>query len=230
MAALITRERFSGQTHGTVPTTSTVANLDATQGTGVLTQHITSPNVIGGGTALGCLAETASKYLVWQKASRAFTGVTFIGLLTAVPGATSFIAELRATSTSVAAQLKLDTSGGLQPRNATTAVGSALQLPIGQPFRVDWTCAVSGTTQTLRLYTGRKIDSTSTGDAEQSTSGTYTSGNMDYVRIGNIAAVAGGVSFLWTELSVDDAAIPSPTFILPRYVAANRYTALAGAA
>jgi len=216
MAALITREVFGGQTHGTVPTTSTIANLDAVQGSGTLLQHVTSPNVIGGGTALAALAETASKYCVWQKASRAFTGITFIGLMTDLPGATAFVFELRATSTSVAAQLKLDTAGGLQPRNGTTAVGSTLQLPLGQRFRIDWSCAVSGTTQTLRLYTGNKIDSTDTNDAEASTSGTYTSGNMDYVRVGNIAAVAGGVSFLWTEMSVDDAVIPAPTFLLPR--------------
>jgi len=214
MAALISRELFGGQTHGTVLGNTTVASADTSSGAGTLTQHVTSPNVVGGGTGLASLGETASKYAVWQKAGRAFTGISFIGLMLALPGATAFVAELRTTGGAVAAQLKLDTAGGLQPRNGTTAVGSTLQLPLGFPFRITWSVAVSGTTQAVALYTGRNID---TDVAEDATSGTYGQGNHDYIRIGNIGSVAGaGLTFFWTELSADDAIIPAPTFLLPR--------------
>ena len=51
---------------------------------------------------------------------------------------------------------------------------------------------------------------------------TYAGSTIDYTRIGNIAAVAGGMSFAWTCVNVDNAVMPTPTFIRTR---ARRFAA-----
>lgn len=216
MAALVTAERFGGQANATVLGTGTAASLpDTVQGTGVLVQHSTSPTLGVGPTCLAAKAETASRYGVNQLGSRSATYWREAFMLTANVGTTCFIAELRATTTTVAAQLRINTSNQIDMRDATTAVGSALQLFVNELVVIEWVVLVTGTAQSLRIYKGDKIDSTDTADAALSSvpgAASYTSGTMDYLRYGNIGATAGGVSWVRGEWSVDDAALPAPTF------------------
>lgn len=211
MASLLTDDRFAGQADGTVVATGTLTNWDAASGTGTLTQHHTG-FIRPGITCIASIGETASKYAVSQDGSGTARGVSFVGMMTDVPAVSAYIAQLRATTTGTACELQLSTTGGLRMRNVNTGVGSTIQLPVG-PHRVDWFVDSVGLTQTLTIYDWANIDSTDTNRSVGTTSGSYTTGTVDYTRIGNIAATAGGMWYAWTAVNIDDAALPAPTLL-----------------
>lgn len=213
MAALLTNERFAGQADGTGVTTATLTNWDTSSGSGTLTQHYNN-YIYPGCSAMVSLAETASRYAVLQSASSAARGVSWIGWMFQPPAVNAFVAELRATTTAVAAQVRLDTNGAYQMRNGTSAVGTAIPAPVGL-HRIDWFVDSGATTQTITVYDYNQIASTDTARAHGTSSATYTTGTIDFNRIGNIGAVAGGMYYAWSAVNIDNAALPAPTFFLP---------------
>lgn len=91
----------------------------------------------------------------------------------------------------VQATVRVNTNGGVQCRNGTTAVGTETSTKVvaGEPFRVAWHVN-NGGTQTARLYTGANLFGTA---GSSDTSGAMNSGTFDRIGFGIAApAVASG--------------------------------------
>lgn len=114
--------------------------------------------------------------------------VRYVDAVFVVTDLSAAVFIMRAVSGStLRASVRVNTSGGVQCRNGTTAVGTetATKVVVGEPFRVAWHLN-NGGTQTARLYTGANLFGTA---GSSDTSGAQNEGTFDRIGFG-IAAPA----------------------------------------
>jgi hypothetical protein len=111
------------------------------------------------------------------------------------------VADAVATSTN-RAQVQITTTGTVRIRNGVVTVAeTATTLAAGSPVRIEWD--LTGTTQTLRLFTGANVNGTV---PDETITGAQTQGTFDRLRFGATASYSGN---LWIdELAVDSTTSP----------------------
>jgi hypothetical protein len=207
MATLL-NEGFNGQTNGTAASSSTIPNAGTISGTGVIT-HSTS-NTLEGDNVLSWAAQANFRIIEYTLISRSNTFMSIYVYLNAAPAANSYFGYVRDGGNTVdAAQVGFTTAGELRIRDGTTQVDITTGFAAATWHRVDWELLGSAN-QTLWIYKGATLHSTSTSDAWATLTGALTATTFGRIGVGSTIAVVGGWSASIDSLRADDATMPAP--------------------
>lgn len=207
--ALLVNDTYNGVADATA---ATAANTGATTVTGTGVIEYDTGNIMEGSSSLFMNAISNTRILRYDYASQAITRSSMYVYLNAAPAAASSPWQFRnAADTAVTAQMRFSTGGELQVRDGnTTQIGTTTGFAAATWHRVDWILNGTAGIQSVYIYKGTTIHSPKTRHAWASFSGALTETTTAAVQVGNVIAVAGGWTFSFDCLRVNDFKIPDP--------------------
>ena len=218
--AVVLTEDFEGAANGATATTSNTA----------FTQNITatptfdSSQFASGTRSIRINPVSTTESLTYSGASTASKSVRFYLRLTALPAATTYIANMQA-STTARAQIGINSDGTVRLRNGNTTLvaTTTAAMSINTWYRLEWKCDGGTSTQTIKLFS---LHSTTPLDTQ---SGTFNTGAIDRFQLGVVANATLDAFFdavvlddTVTDIGPADAGFSAPTGLAAVVVSSSR--------
>jgi hypothetical protein len=212
----IITENFEGAAAG-VALATTNSSLDGFTSTVATGSGVFSTAWAVEGTRSALLTvDTTGDYAAWFDVAPV-TGSQYVSMYVRLPSVNpstqQAIARWTNTNTN-RCQLAMNTSGNLMIRNPALAVATSVGVYTNTAARLEWD--VVGTLQTLRIYSGVNLHTTT---PTETLTGPFTSAVSNRFWIGTVASWGAPSTLAFDAVRVDDAVNPGPLVTAIRPVA-----------